>query len=106
MRRSPGFVAACGLAISLLAGCWRSGPVEVPDLAVTDLTGTWVSGDGASITFTGGGVATATKFDFSKVIPKVRSACGVLSGTGTWQLHNPADDYPRPRLAARPTLST
>ena len=99
VRRSLGFVAACGLAMGLLTGCVTFGPgPQQPILDVTDIPGTWVSGDGASITFTGAGVFTAAKFDFRKAI----SACGVLSGTGTWQLHNPSDDYP-PSPAGSPT---
>jgi hypothetical protein len=95
MRRIMGFVVACGLAMGLLAGCVTSGPgPQQPSLVATDLPGTWVSGDGASITFKGGGEVAVTRFDFYKVIPKAISACGVLSGTGTWQLHNPATDYP------------
>jgi hypothetical protein len=103
MRRSLRFVVACGLAMGLLAGCVIFGPAaQQPSLIVTDLPGTWVSGDGASITFTSAGVVTATKFDFYKVIPKAISTCGVLSGTGTWQLHNPSSDYP-PSPAGSPT---
>jgi len=107
MRRGLGLAAAGGLAIGVLAMgvlafSLRGGPVDVPNPAVTDLTGAWVSGDGASVTFTGSGAVTATRFDFSKVIPKAISACGVLSGTGTWQLHNPAGDDP-PAPAGSPT---
>lgn len=58
--------------------------------------------DSVCIAFARGGVATATKFDLYKVIAKAISACGVLSGTGTWRLHNPADDYP-PAPAGGPT---
>lgn len=103
MRRILGFAAACGLLLGLLAGCVTFGPAAwQPSLAVTDLPGTWVSGDGASITFTDAGVFTATKFDFYKVISKAISTCGVLSGTGTWQLHDPSADYP-PSPAGSPT---
>lgn len=93
MRRSAGFVTAGGLAVGLLTGCVVS-IAQQPNLVATDLPGTWVSSDGASITFTGDGTVTATKFDFYKVIPKAISACGVLSGTGRWQLHDPSTDYP------------
>lgn len=65
MRRILGSVAACGLALCLLAACVSFGPaLKQPSLVVTDLPGTWVSGDGASITFTDAGVFTVTKFDF------------------------------------------
>jgi hypothetical protein len=102
MRRSLGLVAAYGIAMGLLAGCVTFGNAQSPNLDVTDLPGTWVSGEGASITFTGGGVVTATNFDFYNVIPQAVSACGVLSGTGTWQLHDPTSDYP-PAPAGTPT---
>lgn len=92
MRRSVRFAAACSLATGLLAGC--ASAAQQPDLAATDLPGTWVSGDGASITFTGNGVVAATTFDFYKVIAKAISACGVLSGTGTWRLHDPGTVNP------------
>lgn len=92
MRQGLGFVAAGGLAVVSLAGCVTFGSAaRQPNLVVADLPGTWVSGDGASITFTGDGVFSAAKIDFYKVIPKAISACGVLSGTGTWQLSNPAN---------------
>jgi len=69
MRRNREFMAAFGVAVGMLAGCVVLGPAQQPNLIATDLPGTWVSGDGASITLTGGGFVTATKFDFSKVIP-------------------------------------
>ena len=95
MRRGLGLAAAGGFAAVLLAGCVSFGPgPRQPNLTGNDLPGTWVSGDGASITFAASGLVTATRFDFGKVIPASISACRVLSGTGTWQLHNPADDNP------------
>jgi hypothetical protein len=99
VTRKAGIVAACGLAAGLLAGCISFGPgPQQPDLSATDLPGTWVSGDGASVTFTGDNTFTAIKFDYRKAIP----SCGVLSGLGTWRLHNPSDDYP-PAPAGTPT---
>lgn len=83
MRRILGSVAACGLALCLLAACVSFGPaLKQPSLVVTDLPGTWVSGDGASITFTDAGVFTVTKFDFFKVIPQCehRGNSLVISG--------------------------
>ena len=103
MRRCLGFVAVCGLTMGFVAGCVTLGPgPQQPSLVAADLPGTWVSGDGASITFASDGVVSATKFDFYKVIPEAISACGVLSGTGRWQLENPSAGYP-PAPAGSPT---
>jgi hypothetical protein len=99
VSRKAAIVAAGGLAAGLLAGCISFGPgPQQPDLSATDLPGTWMSGDGASMTFAGDNTFTAIKFDYGKAIP----SCGVLSGSGTWQLHNPSDDYP-PAPAGTPT---
>jgi hypothetical protein len=97
--RKAAIAAACGLGAGLLAGCITLGPgPQQPDLSATDLPGTWVSGDGASITFAGDNTFTAIKFDFGKMFP----SCGEVSGSGTWQLHNPSDDFP-PAPAGTPT---
>lgn len=82
-RKAGRMAVAGGIAIGLLSGCVTLGSAQQPSLAPTDLAGTWVSADGSAISFTSGGTFTATKLNYGKyVIP----GCGVLSGTGTWQL--------------------
>ena len=67
---------------------------------VAAVPGTWVSGDGASITFTSHDTFTASKFNYGNVIP----ACGTLSGSGTWQRHRSSEDYPTPPVGGAENL--
>jgi hypothetical protein len=86
-------LAACGLATGLLTGCVSFGPSpQQPAVNLAALPGTWVSGDGASITFTSDATFTATKFNDGEAVP----TCGTLSGSGTWQLVTNSDEYPAP----------
>jgi hypothetical protein len=86
-------LAACGLAAGLLAGCVSFGPSpQQPSVNLAALPGTWVSGDGASITFTSGDEFTAADFNYGKVMPNR----GTLSGSGAWQLVTDSEEYPSP----------
>jgi hypothetical protein len=85
--------AACGLTTGLLTGCVSFGPSpQQPSVNLAALPGTWVSGDGASITFTSGNEFTAKNFNDGKAT----ATCGTLSGSGTWQLVTTSDEYPAP----------
>ena len=90
--------AACGLATGLLTGCVSFGPSpQQPSVNLAALPGTWVSGDGASITFTSDGTFTATKFNYGEAMPTViPTTCRTLSGSGTWQLVTNSEEYPAP----------
>jgi hypothetical protein len=93
-------LAACGLGAGLLTGCVTFGPSpQQPSVNLAALPGTWVSGDGASITFTSGDEFTARNFNYGKAIP----TCGTLSGSGTWQLVSNSEEYPAPRRTLRKT---
>jgi len=86
-------LAACGLATGLLTGCVSFGPSpQQPSVNLATLPGTWVSGDGASITFTSGNEFTAANFNYGKAMPP----CRTLSGSGTWQLVTNSEEYPEP----------
>lgn len=61
-------LAACGLTAGLLTGCVSFGPNPQPSVNLAKLPGTWVSGDGASITFTGGDEFTAANFNYGRVM--------------------------------------
>jgi hypothetical protein len=87
-------VAAFALTTGLLTGCMSFaglGPQQ-PSVNLAKLPGTWVSGDGASITFTGGDDFTATNFNYGRVM----ASCHTLSGSGTWQLVTNSEEYPAP----------
>jgi hypothetical protein len=93
VARWPRVLVACGLTTGLLTGCVSFGPdPQQPSVNLATLPGTWVSGDGASITFTGSNEFTATNFDYGKAMPP----CRTLSGSGTWQLVTNSDEYPAP----------
>jgi hypothetical protein len=93
VSRGAMVLAGCGLATGLLTGCLSFGPSpQQPSVNLATLPGTWVSGDGASITFTSGNEFTATNFNYGKAMP----TCGTLSGSGTWRLHDSSEDYPTP----------
>ena len=86
-------LAAYGLATGLLTGCVTVGPTpQHPPVNLATVPGTWVSGDGASITFTSSDTFTASNFNYSNVIP----TCRTLSGSGTWRRHTSSEDYPTP----------
>ena len=87
-------LAACGLATGLLTGCVSIGfGQSQPTLNLATLPGTWVSGDGARITFTSDNTFTVAKFNYGRVMPP----CLTGSGAGTWQLDTGSDeDYPGP----------
>lgn len=90
-------LAASGLATGLLTGCVSFGPSpQQPSVNLAALPGAWVSGDGASITFTSDGTFTATKFNYGKAMPMVIPTCRTLSGSGTWQLVTNSEEYPAP----------
>jgi hypothetical protein len=87
-------LAACGLATGLLTGCVSFSPVpQQPAVNLATVPGTWVSGDGASITFTSDGTFTATKFNFANA---AMSMCPAATEGGTWQIHSNSEDYPEP----------
>jgi hypothetical protein len=79
-------VLLAALASAALSGCVPLGPgAQQPSLDTASLLGTWVSSDGASITFSGADSFAATRFNYANVIP----TCGVMSGTGTYQFIGP-----------------
>jgi len=87
-------LAACGLATGLLTSCVSLGPApQQPSVSLAAVPGTWVSGDGASITFTSDGTFTATKFNFANAAMPM---CPAPSEAGTWKIHNNSEDYPEP----------
>jgi hypothetical protein len=87
-------LAACWLATGLLTGCVSLGPSpQQPSVNLATLPGTWVSGDGSSITFTSDGTFTAMKFNYANAM---MPTCLAPFGTGTWQLHPSSEDYPAP----------
>ncbi len=87
-------VATCGLATGLLTGCVSFGPSpQQPSVNIATVPGTWVSGDGASITFTSDGTFTASKFNFANAAMPM---CPAPSEAGTWKIHNNSEDYPEP----------
>jgi hypothetical protein len=91
-RRAIALVAFA-LTTGLLTGCASSGgPPQQPSVNLAKLPGTWVSGDGASITFTAGDEFRATNFNYRRVM----GWCRTLSGSGTWQLVTNSDEYPVP----------
>ncbi len=94
-------LAAGGLATGLLTSCASFGPSpQQPSVNLAALPETWVSGDGASITFTGGNEFTATNFNYGKANP----TCGTLSGSGRWQLDDNSGDYPPPTAGSPDNL--
>jgi hypothetical protein len=90
-------LAAGGLATGLLTGCVSIGfGQSQPTLNLATLPGTWVSGDGARITFTSDNTFTAANFNYGRVMPP----CKTLSGAGTWQVDRSSDEeYPGPPAA-------
>ena len=55
------------------------------------MPGTWVSGDGASITFTSHGAFTEKKFNYAHA---ELATCRAASGSGTWQADLNSTDPP------------
>jgi hypothetical protein len=93
-RRRAMLLVACGLATGLLTGCVTFGPApQQPAVNLAIVPGTWVSGDGSSITFTGQDTFTATKFNYANAMMPM---CRAQSGSGTWLLHYRSEDYPPP----------
>ena len=89
-----GALVACGLLTGVMTGCDSSGPVpQLPAVNAASVPGTWVSGDGASITFTSHGTFTATKFNFAR---SAMSKCPNPIEGGTWTIHSNSEDYPPP----------
>jgi hypothetical protein len=92
LRRRAVILAACGLAAGSRTGCLAFGlPPAQPTVDAAAIPGMWVSGDGASITFTSSGTFTEKKFNYAHA---ELTTCRAASGSGTWEADLNSTDPP------------
>jgi hypothetical protein len=77
-------LAACGLATGLLTSCASIGfGQSQPTLNLATLPWTWVSGDGARITFTSDNTFTVANFNYGRVMSPCKTLSGPARGNST-----------------------